>query len=72
VNKKRIDEIREWITAEKELYARFCEEENSEALGLVRARVFFCAMRDIPDLLRYVDEHMVPPKHRKAKSCRSK
>ena len=48
---QRLKEIREWVEAERALYTRFVTEENSAALNLVRARVFFCAMRDITELL---------------------
>jgi hypothetical protein len=51
MDSERIAEIREWLTTEKELYARFCKEANPEALHLVRARVSFMAFRDIPALL---------------------
>jgi hypothetical protein len=51
MDSQRIAEIREWINSEKELYTRFCEEKNEEALHLVRARTCFMAFRDIPELL---------------------
>jgi hypothetical protein len=56
---KRIAEIREWITTERELYAKFVDDENTEALHLCRARVFFLAMRDLPDLLEIAEKTVI-------------
>ena len=56
---KRITEIKEWVVAERELYTQFCQEQNEEALHLTRARVFFQAMRDIPDLLHVAEQSVI-------------
>jgi hypothetical protein len=55
---KRIAEIKEWMTYERELYTQFAQNGDAESLHLVRARVFFCAMRDLPDLLRAVENSL--------------
>jgi hypothetical protein len=65
---ERLAEIREWIGVEREQYAEACkkaEESNGKEkwmLEIVRARVFFLAMRDMPTLLMWVDEAMKKPK----------
>jgi hypothetical protein len=64
---KRIAEIREWLTYERELYTRFCEEKNEEALHLTRARVCFMTFRDLPELLKAVEDKPPKKKARKAK-----
>jgi hypothetical protein len=58
MDSQRIAEIKGWMTYERELYTRFCEEKNEEALHLTRARVFFMTMRDLPELLKAVEERI--------------
>jgi hypothetical protein len=59
---KRLAEIKGWMTYERELYTRFVLEKNATGLLLVRARVFFMCMRDLPDLLKAVEDKIVPKK----------
>jgi hypothetical protein len=67
MDSQRIAEIKEWMTYERELYTQFAQNGDAESLHLVRARVFFCAMRDLPDLLRAVENSLPKKKVRKAK-----
>jgi hypothetical protein len=64
---KRLAEIKGWMTYERELYTRFVLEKNATGLLLVRARVFFMCMRDLPDLLKAVEDKPPKRKTRKAK-----
>ena len=65
MNAARLAEIREWMTYERELYTRFAQNGDAESLHLVRARVFFMTMRDLPDLLAAAGEKI--SKKRKVK-----